>query len=48
MTTNSNKYDIAIIGSGLGGLACGHILSSEGYRVLILEREAQPGGCLQS
>lgn len=45
---NHNKYDIVIIGSGLGGLACGHILSSEGYRVLVLEREAQPGGCMQS
>lgn len=48
MNKNSNKYDIAIIGSGLGGLFCGHILSSEGYRVLILERDVQPGGCLQS
>lgn len=42
------KYDIIIIGSGLGGLECAHVLSSEGYKVLILEREAQPGGCMQS
>ena len=40
--------DVIIIGSGLGGLECGYILATEGYHVLILEREAQPGGCMQS
>ena len=47
-TTPNHHPDIIIIGSGLGGLACGHILASEGYHVLILERESQPGGCMQS
>ena len=42
------KYDVIIIGSGLGGLACAHILSKAGKSVLVLEKEAQPGGCLQS
>ena len=42
------KYDTLIIGSGLGGLECGHILSRAGQRVLILEQGRQPGGCLQS
>lgn len=42
------KYDVIIIGSGLGGLACGRILSEAGKRVLILERGTQAGGCLQS
>ena len=42
------KYDIIIIGSGLGGLQCGYILAKEGYRVYILEKELQPGGCMQS
>jgi all-trans-retinol 13,14-reductase len=42
------KYDIIIVGSGLGGLACGSILSKNGYKVLILEKNAQIGGCLQS
>lgn len=36
-----------IIGSGLGGLACGYILVKNGYDVTILEAEAQLGGCLQ-
>lgn len=42
------KYDVAIIGSGLGGLLCGTILSKEGFNVVILEKNSQPGGCLQS
>lgn len=42
------KYDVAIIGAGWGGLVCGYILSRAGLSVRVLEREAQPGGCLQS
>lgn len=42
------KYDILIIGSGLGGLTCGSILSKEGYKVCILEQNPNIGGCLQS
>lgn len=42
------KYDVIVIGAGLGGLECGYILSRAGRRVLVLERDAQPGGCLQS
>ena len=42
------KYDVVIIGSGLGGLVCGSLLAREGKSVLVLERQAQPGGCMQS
>lgn len=42
------KYDVVIIGSGLGGLVCGSLLAREGKKVLVLERQAQPGGCMQS
>ncbi|WP_293671352.1 NAD(P)/FAD-dependent oxidoreductase [uncultured Parabacteroides sp.] len=42
------KYEVVIIGSGLGGLECAHILSHAGMRVLLLERGAQAGGCIQS
>jgi all-trans-retinol 13,14-reductase len=42
------KYDIIIIGSGLGGLLTGNILSRKGYKTAILEKNAYPGGCLQS
>jgi len=42
------KYDVIIIGSGLGGLECGYILSKKGYNVCVLEKNPQLGGCLQS
>ena len=37
-----------VIGGGLGGLACGCILSKNGYEVTVLERGFQIGGCLQT
>ncbi|MCX6266686.1 MAG: NAD(P)-binding protein [Bacteroidetes bacterium] len=43
-----NKFDVIIIGSGLGGLLCGYILGKEGYHVCILEKHSQPGGNLQT
>ncbi len=42
------KYDVVIVGSGLGGLECGYILSKKGYNVCILEKNPQTGGCLQT
>lgn len=45
---STEKYDIVIIGSGMGGLVCGDILSREGYSVCILEKNKQIGGCLQT
>jgi all-trans-retinol 13,14-reductase len=39
---------VIIIGSGLGGLTCGYILAKNGYRVSILEKNTQIGGCLQT
>ena len=41
------KYDIVIIGSGLGGLICAAVLSREGYSVCVLEKNDIPGGCFQ-
>ena len=43
-----NKYDVLIIGAGLGGLSCGVTLSKEGFRVCVLEKNPLPGGCFQS
>lgn len=45
---NNHKYDIIIIGSGLGGLICAYILSKNGYKVAVLEKHSQVGGCLQT
>ncbi len=43
-----DKYDVVIIGGGLGGLSCGVLLSKNGLRVCILEQHSVVGGCLQS
>lgn len=42
------EFDIIVIGSGLGGLECGVMLSREGLSVCLLEQAAVFGGCLQS
>lgn len=44
----TEKYDVVIIGSGLGGLACAFFLSKFGYRVCVLEKHFQTGGNLQT
>ena len=40
--------EVVIIGSGLGGLLCGAILSKAGRTVTVLEKNPVIGGCLQS
>src|SRR5690606_2777153 len=42
------KYDVVIIGSGLGGLLCANILAMQGYSVCVLEKNRQFGGNLQT
>ncbi len=39
------KYDIIIIGAGLGGLISGAKLAKEGKSVLLIEQHSKPGGC---
>ena len=39
------KYDVIIIGAGLGGLTAGAKLAKEGRKVLLIEQHSQPGGC---
>ena len=41
------KFDVLIIGTGMGGLVCGNILSKQGYSVCMVEKNKQLGGCLQ-
>jgi len=42
------SFDIIVIGSGLGGLVCANILAKEGLKVLVLEKNNQYGGNLQT
>ena len=39
-----HTYDTIVIGSGMGGLATGAMLSKQGQKVLVLERHYAPGG----
>ncbi|MCD6592911.1 FAD-dependent oxidoreductase [Candidatus Bathyarchaeota archaeon] len=43
-----NEYDVIILGSGIGGLTCGALLSKRGYKVLVLEQHHQVGGYCSS
>jgi all-trans-retinol 13,14-reductase len=42
------KYDIVIIGSGMGGLTSAVVLAKHGYKVCVLEKNNQYGGNLQT
>lgn len=42
------RYDVIIIGGGLGGLTSGVMLSKEGLSVCVVEQHSTIGGCLQS
>ena len=39
-----DSYDVIIVGSGIGGLCCGSLLSLTGKKVLICEAHNKPGG----
>lgn len=42
------RFDVIIIGGGLGGLLCGNILGKEGFSVCVLEKNNKLGGSLQT
>jgi phytoene dehydrogenase-like protein len=39
------RYDVIIIGAGLGGLTAGAKLARQGKKILLLEQHDRPGGC---
>jgi phytoene dehydrogenase-like protein len=42
------RYDVVIVGAGLGGLTAGAILAREGRKVLVIERSNSVGGAASS
>lgn len=42
------RYDVIIIGAGIGGLTCGAALAKAGRKVLICEQNPRPGGYVTS
>jgi len=43
-----NEYDAAVVGSGIGGLACTALLSKAGMKVLLVEKARKVGGYCQT
>ncbi|MFC1496465.1 phytoene desaturase family protein [Candidatus Margulisiibacteriota bacterium] len=43
-----DKYDVVVIGSGIGGLVCANYLAKAGKSVLVIERHFLPGGLCTS
>lgn len=39
-----DKYDVVIVGAGIGGLVCGCYLAKAGLSVLMVEQHSKPGG----
>ena len=42
------RFDVVVIGAGLGGLTVGAILAREGRKVLVIERGNSVGGAASS
>ncbi len=49
MANLKDKYDVVVIGAGIGGLTSGALLAKEGLDVLVAEQGSKPGGyCVSS
>lgn len=44
MLNLNKKYDVIIIGAGIGGLVCANYLAKSGLKVLVVEKNREPGG----
>lgn len=38
-----SRYDVVVIGSGMGGLTCAAMLAKEGMKVCVVEKNHRPG-----
>ena len=43
-----DRYDVIVVGAGMGGLSAAVLLAQDGARVLLLEAMHYPGGCASS
>jgi all-trans-retinol 13,14-reductase len=48
MSTDPRSWDAIVIGSGIGGLACGAALARTGHAVSVVEQHYVPGGLTQT
>ncbi|MGE5180433.1 MAG: phytoene desaturase family protein [Acidobacteriota bacterium] len=48
MSKIESRYDVVVIGAGIGGITAGAMLAKEGKKVLIVEAEMQAGGCARA
>ena len=48
MNKIDDKYDVIIVGAGIGGLVCGCYLAKAGMKVLIVEQQNKAGGYCSS
>jgi len=46
MAELKDRYDVIVVGAGMGGLTCGALLARQGKSVLICEQHIRPGGCV--
>ena len=47
MQCSAGKKTFAIIGAGVSGLSIARMLKSHGYKAILFEKEARPGGLIR-